>query len=119
MNTSKTTEPVATIFVGKWTVNVLLLLQERAYRHGELLSCLRRISQRMLTRTLRNLEAARLVSRNVIQSKSNVVEYSLTERGRTFIAPLNSMCSWARQHGMDVSADVRLLGTASKTIDGF
>jgi len=97
-----------TIFVGKWTVNVLFLLHERPYRHGKLRRPLGRISQRMLTRTLRNLESTGLIARNVIKSKSIGVEYSLTELGRTFIAPLSSMCSWAKQHGMDVSADVRL-----------
>jgi DNA-binding HxlR family transcriptional regulator len=38
-----------------------------------------------------------------------VVQYSLTELGRGFIAPLTSMCKWAKQHGRDVSAEVHLV----------
>lgn len=63
----------------------------------------------MLTRTLRNLESARLIERNVTGSDAHVVQYSLTELGRGFIAPLTSMCKWATQQGKDVSAEVHLL----------
>src|SRR5215468_9909575 len=89
-----------TIFIGKWTVNIVSSLQEKPYRHGQLRRRLGSISQRMLTRTLRNLEAAGLVSRHVTQSKSVAVEYSLTNMGRTFIVPLRSICRWVDRHGM-------------------
>jgi DNA-binding HxlR family transcriptional regulator len=52
----------------------------------------------MLTRTLRNLEAARLIKRRSSESDRRVVHYSLTELGRGFIRQLTSMCNWARQH---------------------
>jgi maltoporin len=38
-----------------------------------------------------------------------LVQYSLTELGRGFITPLTSMCSSAKQHGKDVSAEVNLV----------
>jgi DNA-binding HxlR family transcriptional regulator len=65
----------------------------------------------MLTKSLRHLESTGLISRREIKSKVMGVEYSLTELGRTFIRPLNSMCRWAKQHNKDVSADVRLVDT--------
>lgn len=65
----------------------------------------------MLTKTLRNLESTGLISRREIKSKVVGVEYSLTELGRTFIRPLDSMCRWAKQHNKEVSADVRLAET--------
>ena len=96
------------IFVGKWTTNVLFSLNERPYRHGRLKRRLRGVSQRMLTRTLRNLESARLIERKAAESDRRVVHYSLTELGRGFISPLTSMCDWARQHDRDVSAELHL-----------
>jgi DNA-binding HxlR family transcriptional regulator len=66
------------------------------------------ISQRMLTRTLRNLESRGLIARRVTSSKAIAVEYSLTQLGRTLIAPLGGMCRWANRYGRDVSADVHL-----------
>jgi DNA-binding HxlR family transcriptional regulator len=38
-----------TLFIGKWTVTILLLLEERPYRHGKLRRRLGTMSQRMLT----------------------------------------------------------------------
>ena len=63
----------------------------------------------MLTRTLRNLESARLIERKASEPGGRVVRYSLTELGRGFIRPLTSMCDWARQHDKNVSAEVRIV----------
>jgi DNA-binding HxlR family transcriptional regulator len=63
----------------------------------------------MLTRTLRNLESARLVEKGLTRPDARVVQYALTELGRGFIAPLTTMCNWAKQHGKDVSAEVHLV----------
>src|SRR5579863_1362275 len=100
---------ISPIFVGKWTTYILFSLHERPYRHGQLQRRIRGVSQRMLTRTLRNLESARLIERSVTRPGARVVRYSLTELGRGFIAPLTSMCRWAKQHGENVSAEVHLV----------
>jgi len=98
----------SSIFIGRWTPKILFSLKERPYRHGQLRRQLGSISQRMLTRTLRNLESAGLIARQVTQSKAVAVEYSLTQLGRTIIAPLGGVCRWAKRYRKDVSADVRL-----------
>lgn len=100
---------MSTIFIGKWTVEMLSVLQKRPYRHGELLRQLEGVSQRILTRTLRNLESAGLVSRRVTKSRSIAVEYSLTPMGKNFMVPLTSICGWADRHHKGLSATVRLL----------
>jgi len=105
----KKSAPGSTIFIGKWTVMILSCLQAKPHRHGKLLRRLKGISQRILTRTLRNLESAGLVARRVTASKSVAVEYSLTPVGRTFIAPLTSICRWANHHHKELRATVRLL----------
>ena len=105
---------VSTIFIGKWTVEILSVLQKRPYRNGELLRQLEGVSQRILTRTLRSLESAGLVSRRVTRSRSVAVEYSLTPMGKTFMAPLTSICGWAHRHHKELTATVRLLKTDQK-----
>ena len=105
---------VSTIFIGKWTVEILSCLQRRPYRHGELLRQLEGVSQRILTRTLRNLESAGLVARRVTRSRSIAVEYSLTAMGKTFMAPLTSICAWANRHHRELTATVRPLRTDQK-----
>ena len=99
----------STIFIGKWTLRILYLLKEKSHRHGQLRRSLRSISQRMLTRTLRNLETAGLVARTVTtRSKSVAVEYSLTKAGKSFLTPLGSICKWADGQRKEISAVVRL-----------
>ena len=94
------------IFIGRWTPKILFSLKERPYRHGELRRNVRNVSQRMLTRTLRNLESTGLITRRATGSKAKAFEYSLTRLGRTIIAPLRGMCRWAKRYHKEVSADV-------------
>jgi len=94
--------------IGRWTPGILFSLSDRPYRNGQLRRQLGSVSQRMLTRTLRNLESAGLIARRVTQSNSISVEYSLTDLGRTIIAPLRGMCRWAKRYRKNVSAEVRL-----------
>jgi DNA-binding HxlR family transcriptional regulator len=94
------------IFIGRWTPKILFCLKGRPHRHGELRRHLGSVSQRMLTKTLRNLEAAGLIARRVTRSKAIAVEYSLTQLGQTIITPLGGMCRWAKRYSRDVSADV-------------
>jgi len=97
-----------TLFIGKWTVKIMYSLKEKPHRHGQLRRRLGNVSQRMLTRTLRNLESAGLISRHITRSKSVAVEYSLTKLGRTFITPLSGICGWADRHHTELNAIVRL-----------
>ena len=100
---------VPTLHIGKWTIKIISSLQQRPQRHGQLRRRLGNVSQRMLTRTLRNLESTGLTVRQVTTSKSIAVEYSLTKLGRAFVAPLTSICRWANDHHKELSATVRLL----------
>jgi DNA-binding HxlR family transcriptional regulator len=102
---SRESENVPTLFIGKWTVMIIYSLKKQPQRHGQLRRELG-ISQRMLTRTLRNLESVGLVARQVTRSRSVAVEYSLTKLGRTFIIPLGSICRWANRNKKELSAVV-------------
>src|SRR5215471_5081267 len=88
----------AAIFIGRWTPRILFSLKKRPHRHGELRRHLGSVSQRMLTRTLRTLESTGLIARRVTRSNIVTVEYSLTQLGKTIIAPLGAMCRWAKRY---------------------
>jgi len=103
MKAVQSSRMVPAIFIGRWTPKVLFSLKEKPYRHGQLRRHVGSVSQRMLTRTLRNLA---LIARRVTRSKAIAVEYSLTRLGRTLIAPLRGMCRWAKQYRKGVTADV-------------
>ncbi|MFF5290723.1 winged helix-turn-helix transcriptional regulator [Paractinoplanes globisporus] len=82
----------------KWTLLVLSLLGRRPYRYNELHRAVEGISQRMLTRTLRTLEADGLVARTVFPSVPPSVEYRLTPLGESLLVPLSALADWAVRH---------------------
>ena len=56
------------------------------------------ISFKMLSTTLKELEADCLVHREEFLQIPPKVEYSLTERGKSLLPVLDSLCEWGREH---------------------
>jgi DNA-binding HxlR family transcriptional regulator len=79
----------------KWSVLILSTLADRPYRFGELKREIGDISQRMLTQTLRDLQADGMIERQVFPTTPPSVEYSLSPLGRSFLAPLAVLVQWA------------------------
>ena len=82
----------------KWTALIVGLLDTRPHRFGELRRAVEGISHKVLTQTLRSLEADGLVARQVLPTRPVTVEYSLTPLGRTLTGPLAAIRDWAEQH---------------------
>jgi DNA-binding HxlR family transcriptional regulator len=83
----------------KWTMLALEMLAEhgrlRFTRLGELIGG---VSQKMLTKTLRQMEADGLVSRTVFPVVPPRVEYELTDLGQSLGAAFCGVWIWAEQH---------------------
>ncbi len=88
----------------KWTCLVVYALVDGPRRHGELRRAIQGISQKMLTQTLRSMEADGLVRRTVIDVIPPHVEYALTPLGETLKEPLVAICQWAMQHLPELQA---------------
>jgi DNA-binding HxlR family transcriptional regulator len=57
------------------------------------------ITQKMLTETLRGMEADGLIQRHVRKlTAPHHIEYALTELGKSLEAPLAAICAWAVHH---------------------
>jgi DNA-binding HxlR family transcriptional regulator len=82
----------------KWTCLIVYALLPGPRRHGELKRMIGGISQKMLTQTLRSMEADGLVTRTVIDHVPPHVEYRLTQLGETLSGPLVAICQWAMDH---------------------
>lgn len=81
----------------KWSILVIFTLEQiPVMRFGELQRMIPDISQKMLTVTLRTLEEDGLVNRKVYAQIPPKVEYSLTKRGLSLLAPLNALIQWAK-----------------------
>ena len=79
---------------GKWKVVVLYRLIDSPKRFNELQRTITKITQRMLTLQLRELESDGLVHREVYPVVPPKVEYSLTDLGQTLEPLLRKVADW-------------------------
>ncbi len=83
----------------KWSILVLILLEENGtMRFNELSREIEDVSQKMLTVTLRTLEADGLVKRTVFPEVPPRVEYELTAVGESLLPHINGLTAWATTH---------------------
>ncbi|WP_119726628.1 winged helix-turn-helix transcriptional regulator [Thermomonospora amylolytica] len=88
----------------KWSLLVIALLDRRSLRFTELRRKIDGISQRMLTRTLRQLERDGLISRTVHPTVPPRVDYELTPLGRTLHATIQALVTWTEEHQNEIAA---------------
>jgi DNA-binding HxlR family transcriptional regulator len=92
---------VLELFATKWTSMILHTLHVRhggTARTGVLLRSLPGISKKMLTQTLRELEASGLLTRHVQSIMPPAVEYHLSELGQRFVEPVEMLYAWGRRN---------------------
>lgn len=84
----------------RWSILILLTLEpaKTPMRFTEIEQAIPDISQKMLTRTLRDLEADGLVIRHAYAEVPPRVEYELTARARTLTPHLNALVQWAAEN---------------------
>ena len=89
---------------GKWKIRILFtLFQNKTVRFNELKKVLKTITQQMLSKQLKELEADGIVNRKVHQVVPPKVEYSLTEFGLSVIPILKSFSNWNRRNTRTIS----------------
>lgn len=86
-------------FGDKWSLLVLLVInQEEVVRFNELGRMIPDISSRVLSTTLKTLEADGLITRKVYAQVPPKVEYSLTDIGRSLIPLIMQLTEWAQKN---------------------
>lgn len=88
----------------KWTIMIVGALSQGPVRFNALQRVVDGVSHRMLTLTLRGLEADGLVTRTVYPTVPPRVEYALTEVGRSLIVPLKALLEWAESNQPAIAA---------------
>ena len=85
---------------GKWKSLILWHLRENTLRFSELKRSLPKITQKMLTQQLRELESHGLISRFIYTQIPPKVEYSLTPMGISLLPILESLCHWGANYAI-------------------
>jgi len=91
-------EATLEVIGGKWKGIILHHLLAETVRFNQLRRLMPEITQRMLTKQLRELEADRLISRKVYPEVPPKVEYSMTEYGYTLVPVIQALRTWGTQH---------------------
>lgn len=80
---------------GKWKWLIIDRLSDNVIlRYGELKKVVPHITHKMLSHELKELEIAQLIYRNEYHQIPPKVEYSLTEKGKSLLPILDTMCEW-------------------------
>lgn len=87
-------EACVEVIGGKWKGVILFHLLGGTKRFNELARLMPAVTQRMLTRQLRELEADQIIERKVYPEVPPKTEYSLTEFGWTLEPVLRTLQGW-------------------------
>lgn len=84
---------------GKWKMHILFWLwKTEVLRYGELKRVLGKITHKMLSSQLKELEADGLIIRNEYPQVPPKVEYSISEKGLSLMPVMQALCKWGEEH---------------------
>lgn len=86
------------ILSGKWKLLVMIALSFGNKRFSQLAKQIPGITDKMLSKELRELEMNELVKRTVYDSVPVVVEYSMTAYGKTLEKLIDELHEWGMKH---------------------
>jgi len=86
------------ILSGKWKLPIILALSFGNRRFSELARQVHGITDKMLSKELRELEMNELIKRTVYDTVPVVVEYSMTTYGETLEKLIEELQAWGAQH---------------------
>ncbi|MEM7799289.1 MAG: helix-turn-helix domain-containing protein [Chloroflexota bacterium] len=100
-------EATLEVIGGKWKGIILHHLLSETLRFNELRRQMPEVTQRMLTKQLRELEADNLIVRTVYPVVPPKVEYSISEYGNTLTPVIQALRAWGKQHLEQVSVGAK------------
>ncbi len=87
------------VLSGKWKISIISSIcyyNER--RFSDILNDVNGISNKMLSKELKELEVNKLIKRTVVDTQPVTVKYILTEYGRTLQTIINNLSDWGIEH---------------------
>ena len=85
-------------FGDKWAGLIISCLEKGPRRFSELRIPLRGVSAKVLTQSLRALERDGFITRRAHVGPTRLVEYELTQLGRSLLVPMAVVYAWAQEH---------------------
>jgi DNA-binding HxlR family transcriptional regulator len=86
------------IIGGKWKISIIWILKDDPKRYGELRRSLPKVTHKMLTQQLRELEADEIITRKVFPEVPPKVEYNLTLLGKSVLPVIDMLHEWGEEY---------------------
>lgn len=87
------------VLYGKWKISILSsICFYNKRRFSDILNDVKGISNKMLSKELKELETNKLISRTVLDTQPITVQYQLTAHGHTLRTIIDSLTSWGKEH---------------------
>lgn len=86
------------VFGGKWKLKILIAVYAGSRRFRDLKKNIPKITNRVLSKELKELEANKLIQRNIISESSVNIEYSLTEYTYSLEPVITEIVNWGINH---------------------
>ncbi|UBM60977.1 helix-turn-helix transcriptional regulator [Marinilongibacter aquaticus] len=83
---------------GKWKLLILFALSEKPQRFRALSREVSGITDKMLSKELKSLEANELITRKVFDTFPPTVEYAITPHGKSLEKVLEALHLWGLEH---------------------
>ncbi len=98
------------VLSGRWKLPIITSLYLGPKRYREILGEVRGITDKMLSKELKELEMNKLIVRRVISSFPPAVEYSMTEHGRSLDKLIMELWRWGKKHREEIiGEDTRII----------
>ena len=86
------------VISGKWKLPIIAALFQEKNRFKDLLENIEKITPRMLSKELKELEINGIIQRNVTHQMPVIIEYKLTGSGKKIIEVIDAMIDWGLTH---------------------
>ncbi len=93
------------VLSGKWKIPIIIALIHGVKRFSDLSKEIPKITDRMLSKELRDLEMNQLVKRTVYDTFPVTVEYTMTEYGQSLKGVIEALAEWGTNHRKRIMQD--------------
>lgn len=91
------------VLSGKWKISIISsICYFNKRRFSDILNDVTGISNKMLSKELKELEINKIVNRTVLDTQPITVQYELTEHGKTLQTIINNLSEWGQSHRKEI-----------------
>ncbi|TDO71217.1 HxlR family transcriptional regulator [Flavobacterium chryseum] len=94
------------VLSGKWKISIISsICYYNKRRFSDILNDVVGISNKMLSKELKELEINKLIKRSVLETQPITVQYTLTDHGKTLQTIINNLTDWGKEHRKKIIED--------------